>query len=96
MRGCEQRHAERQSARHEAGRDRGCRVVEQVHEIGVITERRVEPDRVGLDRVDAIVRAGRGRDGAVGVCPHRIGDALEFFQAVHGGIGRLSSRDSSP
>ena len=85
-----QRHAPRHaghSLRHEAGRHGYARQIEQVRKIGVVTQVRIKPDRVGFYRFDGVDGAGRGRDQAINAVPDRPGLAFEFLEPVHCGKG---------
>ncbi len=82
----DQRDAVRQAAGRalvgEAARHRDGRQVEQIDEVGVVAELRVQRDRIGLDGGDGVDRRRRGDDQAVDVAPGRQGGVLQFLQPV--------------
>ena len=79
-----QGHAKGQAVGAEGGRHRHRGVIQQVHEVGVIAQVRVEADRVGLHRGDGGVPPGGGGEDQVDVLPHGVAAALEGAQAILG------------
>src|SRR5215813_10172614 len=82
-----ERHAERQPVALEPRRHGDRREVEQVHEVGVVAEVRVQLHRLGFELVDALDRARRRRDEDVDLVPHWRRAALELLQPVVPGKG---------
>ena len=74
----------RQALRAETGRHRDRGVIQQVHEIGVVAQIAVEPNRLGGFFIAAINGAGGGREHEVHWLHHLVRRALQGLQAVLG------------
>ena len=74
--------AERQAPPVKAGGHGNTAQIEEVGEARVVAEVAVEPDGVGLDRLDGVGGPGRGERKAIHERPLRPGLALECLEPV--------------
>ncbi len=84
----DQRDAEGQAVVAQAARHRDRRVVEQVHEVGVLAQVAVERDRRGQHLLDRVVRRRGGHQQHVDVVPHR-GRALAQRVQLRAGVDEV-------
>ena len=87
---CCQRDTEWQSVILKTCRNSDRRIIQQVHEVGVIAEVRIQAYRVGLHLVYAIDGSGGRRDQTIDPVPDRCSFFAQRFQLVHAAecIGR--------
>src|SRR6266851_4797209 len=71
--------AERQSVAAEAGRYGHSREVEQIYEVRIVAECRVEEDRIGADCGNGIDGSGGWSHDKVDLRPRRFAGALSAF-----------------
>ena len=58
--------------------------IQQIHEVGVVSEIGVEPHRIGLHFLDRVGGSGGGQEQHVHAIPLRFGGAFEFTQTIFG------------